>query len=59
MNLHKVKSFTNNPLYGNLAGVVTHAEYLSDKEMLDIAKEVNASETAFIFPSQEADLCIR
>src|SRR5689334_828479 len=59
MKLYKVKSFSENPLEGNLAGVVTHAEQLSDLQMLNIAKEVGASETAFIFPSKNADVCVR
>jgi len=59
INLHRIKSFTENPIEGNLAGVVTNAESLSDLDMLRIANEVGASETAFIFPSKHADVCIR
>jgi len=59
INIHKIKSFTENPLEGNLAGVIIHAEHLSDFEMQNIAKEVGASETAFIFPSKQSDFRIR
>lgn len=57
--LYRVKSFSENPNEGNLAGVVTNAEHLSDVEMQNIAKEVGASETVFILPSKNADVRIR
>jgi len=44
--LYKVKSFTDQPAQGNLAGVVLSAESLSDQEMQKIVTEVGASETA-------------
>lgn len=59
MIIHKVKSFSNNPHMGNLAGVVTNAENLTDVEMQQIAAKVGASETAFILPSKNADIRIR
>ncbi|MFN0156793.1 MAG: PhzF family phenazine biosynthesis protein [Bacteroidota bacterium] len=56
-----VDAFTETPLTGNPAGVVPHAEGLTDKQMHLIAREVSASETAFILPSTtaSADLRIR
>lgn len=59
ITVYKIKSFSENPHEGNLAGVVTNAEYLSDNEMQNIAAKVGASETAFIFPSVNADVRIR
>ncbi|WP_423363902.1 PhzF family phenazine biosynthesis isomerase [Mycoplasma sp. P36-A1] len=43
-----VDAFTKIPFSGNRAGVVLDCYFLKDNQMLDIAKEVNASETAFI-----------
>ena len=57
--IHLVKVFSRNPNFGNLAGVVSNAQNLSEKEMQVIAKKVGASETAFIFPSKKADFKIR
>lgn len=55
----KVDAFTNRPYRGNPAGVVLDAEDLGDGEMLQLARELNTSETAFVFPSRKADLRIR
>jgi trans-2,3-dihydro-3-hydroxyanthranilate isomerase len=49
-----VDAFAEQPYRGNPAGVVFEADALSDKQMQSIAREVNASETAFI--SQANDL---
>lgn len=49
--LYQVDSFTKEKFTGNPAGVVTNAQGLSDNEMQKIARELNNSETAFIFPS--------
>ncbi len=61
IRLKKVDAFTDIPLAGNPAGVVVQADGLSDKQMQGIAREVAASETAFILPAStpDADLRIR
>lgn len=53
MNVEKISAFCVNDTGGNPAGVVFSDEVLSDAKMLDIAKEVNYSETAFLV--KEAD----
>jgi len=42
--------FSSNPLEGNSLAVFSDARGLSDDEMQSIAKEMNLSETTFIFP---------
>src|SRR5262245_29991200 len=56
-----VDSFTTSPFGGNPAGVVLEAEGLSQEAMQAIAREVNASETAFLLDTRrdDADLRIR
>lgn len=46
--------FTSNPLEGNSLAVFSDARGLSDAEMQAIAKEMNLSETTFIFPRDPA-----
>ena len=46
--------FTSNPLEGNSLAVFSDARGLSDAEMQAIAKEMNLSETTFIFPRDSA-----
>ena len=48
-NLYQVDSFTTQKFTGNPAGVITNADGLSDEQMQMIARELNNSETAFIF----------
>lgn len=70
--IYQVDAFSDVPFGGNPAGVVPNAVGLNDKQMLTIAREMNLSETAFIFPledntadyevrfftpTQEVDLC--
>lgn len=52
-------AFTTVRFDGNRAGVVLDAQGLDAAMMLAIAKEVNASETAFVLPDDEADLHLR
>ncbi|WP_248897765.1 PhzF family phenazine biosynthesis protein [Haloplanus halobius] len=67
-----IDAFTDEPLAGNAAGVVPDAADLADEQMQAIARELNASETAFLTtdaadevtrriryftPTQEVDLC--
>lgn len=49
-----VDAFTDEPLTGNPAGVVPDAGDLTDDQMQAIARELGASETAFVRPSSEA-----
>ena len=48
-DIYQVDSFTREKFSGNPAGVVPHAEGLTDAEMQKIARELKNSETAFIF----------
>lgn len=54
-----VDAFTTRRYAGNPCGVLTKAEGLSDAQMQAIARELNSSETAFVFPSQVADFRVR
>ncbi|GAB4328142.1 MAG: PhzF family isomerase [Dehalococcoidia bacterium] len=54
-----VDAFTRTPYTGNPCGVITRAEGLSDSQMQAIARELNLSETAFVFPSGVADFRVR
>ena len=47
----QVDVFTQTPLEGNPLAVFTNAASLSDKQMQDIARELNHSETTFILPA--------
>ncbi|EMA69534.1 phenazine biosynthesis protein PhzF family [Halorubrum aidingense JCM 13560] len=49
-----VDAFTDEPLAGNVAGVVPDATGLSDGQMRRIAAELGASETAFVFDAESA-----
>lgn len=49
--IYQIDSFTTEKFKGNPAGVVINADGLSDENMQAIAKELNNSETAFIFSS--------
>ncbi|QUH18776.1 PhzF family phenazine biosynthesis protein [Alkaliphilus sp. B6464] len=59
--IYTVDAFSEVDFGGNPAGVVLDATGLDEKQMLKIAKEMNLSETAFIFPSDDdtADYTIR
>lgn len=54
-----VDAFTSEPLCGNPAGVVPDADGLDAEQMQAIARELNASETAFLRSSDDADRRIR
>jgi len=54
-----VDAFTDEPLSGNVAGVLPEAEGLSTAQMHAIAAELGASETAFVGESTEADRRLR
>ncbi len=52
-------AFTSTPFAGNPCAVLPEAAGLSDEQMQQIARETNAPETAFIFPSDRADFRVR
>ncbi|MEK7571770.1 MAG: PhzF family phenazine biosynthesis isomerase [Patescibacteria group bacterium] len=54
-----VKAFTKDKTQGNPAGVVLNADYLTDKQMQYIAKELGFSESAFVSKSDNADYKVR
>lgn len=59
--VYQVDSFTRDRFHGNPAGVVPNADGLTEEQMQRIARELNNSETAFIFnsDSQEYDVEVR
>lgn len=59
--LYQIDSFTDKKFFGNPAGVVYDAKGLTDEEMQKIAREMNNSETAFIFleRNNEYDVQVR
>ena len=59
--LYQVDAFTRTKFTGNPAGVVPDADGLSEREMQQIARELNNSETAFLLsPSDSAhDVWVR
>ncbi|QYR20917.1 PhzF family isomerase [Paenibacillus sp. sptzw28] len=52
--LYQIDSFTKHKFTGNPAGVITNADGLTESEMKSIARELNNSETAFIFSSSDS-----
>ena len=58
-NVYKVSAFQYNNMGGNPAGVVLDSDSLSEIDMLNIAKEIGYSETAFIMNSSRADFKVR
>lgn len=50
--IYHVDAFTGDPFRGNSAGVVLHADTLSDAQMQLIARELRHSETAFLLKSE-------
>ncbi len=53
--MYQVDAFTTEKFKGNPAGVVLNADGLTDQEMLYIAREMNNSETAFVFKPEGPD----
>jgi PhzF family phenazine biosynthesis protein len=53
--VYQVDSFTETKFRGNPAGVVLNADGLTEDDMHNIARELNNSETAFLFSSEEKD----
>lgn len=52
---YQIDSFTKERFKGNPAGVVVNAEGLNDYQIQQIARELNNSETAFLFPPDSDD----
>ena len=57
--VYQVDAFTKEKLSGNPAGVVLDARGLTDEEMRRIARELNNSETAFLFPENLGSMTCR
>ncbi len=53
--VYQIDAFTREKFHGNPAGVVPDAAGLTEEQMQRIARELNNSETAFIFPSDSKD----
>lgn len=54
-----VDAFATGPLTGTVAGVVPDADGLNERQMQAVAREVAASATAFVLPSDEAERGVR
>ncbi|MCH5583443.1 PhzF family phenazine biosynthesis protein [Shimazuella sp. AN120528] len=59
ISVYHVDAFTNVSFGGNPAGVVPQADGLTEKEMKNIAKELNLSETAILFSSDQPGIDFR
>ena len=55
LKIYQIDSFTKEKFKGNPAGVVLNADGLDDKQMQWIARELNNSETAFLFSSDDSN----
>jgi PhzF family phenazine biosynthesis protein len=53
--IYQIDSFTTERFKGNPAGVVVNADGLTDHHMQQIARELNNSETAFLFSPDDKD----
>jgi PhzF family phenazine biosynthesis protein len=53
--IYQIDAFTRERFKGNPAGVVMNAEGLTEYQMLQLARELNNSETAFLFPPDDDD----
>lgn len=53
--VYQVDAFTKEKFTGNPAGVVPDAQGLSEAQMQSLARELNNSETAFLFPGKEGE----
>lgn len=59
IHVHQVDAFTSERFGGNPAGVVLDAAGLDEATMRKIARELNLSETAFVFPSNVGTFQLR
>ena len=55
LRTYQVDSFTKERFKGNPAGVVVNADGLNDYQMQQVARELNNSETAFLFAADDKD----
>lgn len=55
IKVKKVNAFTESLEGGNPAGVLLNSPDLTDEQMANISKQLQVSETAFVFPSEKAD----
>ena len=55
ITIYQIDSFTKEKFKGNPAGVVVNADGLSEIKMQLIARELNNSETAFLFSPDDND----
>ena len=53
--LYQIDSFTKERFAGNPAGVVINADNMDENTMQKIAREMNNSETAFIFDEKPGE----
>jgi len=54
-----VDAFALSPFTGNVAGVILRADGLMDRQMLAVASELGASETAFVLEPTDREAAIR
>ena len=59
IKVKRVNAFTDSIVGGNPAGVLLDSPNLSDSQMANISKELQVSETAFVFPGEKADYRVR
>jgi PhzF family phenazine biosynthesis protein len=52
--IKQVDAFTDRAFTGNPAAVLLNASGLSDEQLQLIAREMNLSETAFVFPATDS-----
>ncbi len=55
LTVYQIDTFTRERFKGNPAGVVIDADGLEDHQMLLFARELNNSETAFLFSPSDDD----
>src|SRR5438045_829832 len=53
LRISQVDAFTNRPFAGNPAGVCILSKPVDPKWMLDVAREMNLAETAFLVPQRD------
>lgn len=56
IRVYHVDAFTTQKFGGNTAGVVLDAEQLTEKEMQNIAMELNLPESVFLLPTEKKDV---
>jgi len=59
VQVFQVDAFTTRQFTGNPAGVVLHADVLTDDEMRGIARELNNADTAFVLKPDSTDHDVR